>query len=191
MEGVEAFTHDGIECMAVFIDSDVPLFYCVGTVSVVGFVRKEIPDSGNRHISKEMFEEEKLSEVSDITGVTVLQRVALELLWSGCHTAIVDPQDRSCNNGRTETVLIAVAYLFFFILDDFLCRFLAISFQITQYVDYLLGILTVVHSPTLLDASECDVGDVILFGLGSEFEKSFKCSYHAYRSSKRCSSCKT
>jgi hypothetical protein len=63
--------------MAVLIDSDFPFLYRMRTIAIVRLIGKEIPDSGNRHISKEMFEEEKLSEISDITGVAVLQRGAL------------------------------------------------------------------------------------------------------------------
>jgi hypothetical protein len=60
--------------MAVLIDSDVPFLYCMRTITVVGLIGIEIPYGGNRLISKEMFEEDELSEVSDITGVAVLQR---------------------------------------------------------------------------------------------------------------------
>jgi hypothetical protein len=113
--------------MAVLIDSDVPFLYRMRTITVVGLIGIEIPYGGNRLISKEMFEEEKLSEVSDITGVAVLQRGALELLWSRFHTAIIDPKYRSCNDARAKTVLMPVVYLFFFILDDLHCHVVGIT----------------------------------------------------------------
>lgn len=58
----------------------VALFYGMASIVVVGFIRIEIPDGSNALFGEKVFEKEKLSEVCDITCVSVLQRRCFKAL---------------------------------------------------------------------------------------------------------------
>jgi hypothetical protein len=77
MDFLEEFRHSRIKGIAVSVEVDIALFYSVASVIVMSLISIEIPDGGDGFCGKEVFEEEKLSKISNITGVAVLQRSGL------------------------------------------------------------------------------------------------------------------
>lgn len=74
MDLVKEFRHLWIYSMAASVEIAIALFYPVASIIVVGLIRVQIPDGGNRLGGEKVFEEKKLTKVSNITGVAVLQR---------------------------------------------------------------------------------------------------------------------
>ena len=82
MNLVKEISHLWIKCMTSAIEVCIALFYTVTPVIVMGFIWIEIPDGSYLLSRKKLFKEKELSEISNISGIAVLQRLAL-LDWVG------------------------------------------------------------------------------------------------------------
>lgn len=72
------------------VEIGIALFYSMASVIVVGLIKIVILDGSNGFYGEKVFKEEKLSEVSDISGVAVLHRINLQLATKKFKIVFID-----------------------------------------------------------------------------------------------------